>query len=394
MSIWPRLELGEVVEINPRQPKGIPEAQAVSFVPMAAVNEAQGKIVDRQVREFATVSKGFTTFADGDVLFAKITPCMENGKAAIARDLVNGIGAGSTEFYVLRPGQRILPEFLFHFVRRQSFREACKSHFAGSGGQQRVPRPYLQKVALPVPPLEEQRRIVSVLNRADEIKRRADAARTKARAINSALFLDLFGDPGTNPKGWQPVRLQEVIDRIVGGKNVEAGNGSSPYRILKVSAVTSGQFQPRESKPAPDGYQPPPEHYVRKGDFLFSRANTSALVGAVALVEDDPVGLLLPDKIWRIKWRRTVVEPRFAYSLLRTSAIRRTFSKIASGTSDSMKNISQAKLIRIEVPMPPLSLQTAFAEQIGHVESVASRLDAAAVKAKAMAAAMSAEVFG
>ena len=88
MSGWPIRELGDVVEINPRLPKGIAAPQEVSFVPMAAVDEIHGSIADRQVREFGTVSKGFPTFTNGDVLFAKITPCMENGKAAIASGLV------------------------------------------------------------------------------------------------------------------------------------------------------------------------------------------------------------------------------------------------------------------------------------------------------------------
>jgi type I restriction enzyme S subunit len=94
VSGWPLHELSDAVEFNPRTPKGIPASQHLSFVPMAAVDEIHGAIIDRHVREFGVVSKGFPTFANGDVLFAKITPCMENGKAAIASDLVNGIGRG------------------------------------------------------------------------------------------------------------------------------------------------------------------------------------------------------------------------------------------------------------------------------------------------------------
>jgi len=73
----------------------------------------------------------------------------------------------------------------------------------------------------------------------------------------------MFGDPGTNPKGWPCVALRDLIVRIHGGKNIEAGEGTSTYRILKVSAVTSGQFDPSEAKPAPDDYVPPADHLGR-----------------------------------------------------------------------------------------------------------------------------------
>lgn len=253
---------------------------------------------------------------------------------------------------------------------------------------------FLEGLRFPLPPLDEQRRIVGLLDRAAEIRRRADAARAKARAIIPALFLDTFGDPATNPKGWPVVGLGNVISRITGGKNIEAGNGTSRYRIMKVSAVTSGMFKANQAKPAPDDHIPAEDHHVRAGDFLFSRANTSELVGAVAIADDVPAGLLLPDKIWRIEWTPSRMEPRYAYSLLRSSEIRRIFAVIGSGTSGSMKNISQAKLVRVPIPLPPLAIQTAFAEQTQRIESLARQLDAAAAKAEAMAAALSAEVFG
>ena len=212
MSAWPAVNFGEVVQINPRIGTDRPAlSMPVTFVPMAAVCEYTGSILSPDVRQFSDVAKGFPIFAENDVLFAKITPCMENGKAAIARNLKNQIGAGSTEFFVLRPSEQILSEFIFHFIRRPHFRAICKANFTGSAGQQRVPKSFLEKTQIPLPPLDVQRRIVGLLDQAAEIRRRADAARAKARAIIPALFLNTFGDPATNPKGW-PVR--EVGDLI------------------------------------------------------------------------------------------------------------------------------------------------------------------------------------
>ncbi len=287
-------------------------------------------------------------------------------------------------------GPDIYPEFLAYWLEWSRDRLI---ELASGATFKEINKSTLKKLPIPLPPLEEQRRIVGLLDRAAEIRRRADAARARARAIIPALFLDTFGDPATNPKAWPVVELGDVIARITGGKNIEAGNGTSKYRIMKVSAVTSGIFKAHEAKPAPDDHIPAEDHHVRAGDFLFSRANTSELVGAVAIADDVPKGLLLPDKIWRIEWTSTRIEPRYAYSLLRSSEIRRIFAVIGSGTSGSMKNISQAKLVRVPIPLPPLPLQTVFAEQASRLESLARHLDAAAAKAEAMAAALSAECF-
>src|SRR2546426_10423208 len=99
----------------------------VTFVPMSAIDEVTGSIEKPQVRKFQEVRSGYTQFSDGDVLFAKITPCMENGKAAIARKLVNGIGCGTTELHVLRPLGSVLPEYIFHYIRQKSFRNAAQA---------------------------------------------------------------------------------------------------------------------------------------------------------------------------------------------------------------------------------------------------------------------------
>ncbi len=128
MSTWLVKPLGEVCEINPRLPRNhdISDDREVSFVPMAAVDEAFGIIANGEVRPFAEVKKGYTYSKDDDVLFAKITPCMENGKAAIARELSGGVGFGSTEFLVLRSRGEVLPEWVFYFIWRQRFRDDAK----------------------------------------------------------------------------------------------------------------------------------------------------------------------------------------------------------------------------------------------------------------------------
>jgi len=393
VTAWPIRELGDVVEINPRQPKGIAPSQEVSFVPMAAVDEIHGAITDRQVREFGAVSKGFPTFADGDVLFAKITPCMENGKAAIASNLVSGIGAGSTEFYVLRAGENILPEYVFHFVRRSSFRAACKANFTGTAGQQRVPRSYLEKVMLPLPPLEEQRRIVGLLDRAAEIRRRADAARAKARAIIPALFLEMFGDPATNPEGWHQVRFSEVVSEFRYGTNQKCHDSQSDgdVAVLRIPNVIGGRIDWSDLKFAVLPEKERAKTDLRTGDVLFVRTNGNPeYIGRCAMFEGDRSA----------SYASYLIRARLGAELLPYFAVvhfnherYRPLVVRAGRTTAGNFNLSTEGLGALPVMGPPLALQTAFAEQAQRLEANARALDAAAAKAKTMAAALSAEVF-
>jgi hypothetical protein len=137
-----------IEELNPRSRTPLEAGTPVSFVPMSAVDEVFGEIVGAEDRPIEEVSRGYTPFTDGDVLFAKITPCMQNGKAAVARNLRNGVGFGSTEFHVLRPKPLELSEWLFHFVRCESFRKGAAANLTGTAGQQRVPAEFLANTVI------------------------------------------------------------------------------------------------------------------------------------------------------------------------------------------------------------------------------------------------------
>ena len=388
-------KLGDICEINPRLPRehGLKDDSEVSFVPMAAVSEVSGTIGSATLRRYAEVKKGYTAFSDGDVLFAKITPCMENGKAALASGLAGGRGFGSTEFHVLRARESVLPEWVYYFVRREPFRREAKRNFTGTAGQQRVPTSFLQEALVPVPPLEEQRRIVDLLARAEGIVRLRREAQRKAAELIPAIFVDMFGDPATNPRGLPLRSVRELVARFEGGKNLQAGSdGSTDFRILKVSAVTSGEYVESESKPTPNGYEPPQNHVVREGDMLFSRANTQELVGATAVVRATNGRTLLPDKLWRIVWAEPV-EQAFMHALLQSAHVRQELGKLSSGTSASMRNISQAKLFELRLPIPSLEDQRTFARRAEAAQAIRSQQEGALAKATTIFDALMSRAF-
>lgn len=199
----------DICEINPRARLNMLDEETVSFVPMADVDEKVGRIVGKQTRTYGEVKKGFTPFKEGDVLFAKITPCMQNGKAAIACGLIEGIGFGSTEFHVLRAGPVVTPEFLFAVVRLQSFRNQAISTFTGTVGQQRVPAEFLKQYRLPVPPKAEVLKFSRLLREIISTQIELEATAYKLDSQFSLLLQRAFS--GQLTAKWRKAHSNELL---------------------------------------------------------------------------------------------------------------------------------------------------------------------------------------
>lgn len=167
---WPIVRLGDYCIVNPTKPKGISDEMEVSFIPMQDVSDdgSCNKFINRP---YAEVKKGFTYCADGDVIFAKITPCMENGKGAELQGLTNAIGMGSTEFHVLRPiSGKSISTWLYHFTKLDIIRKDAAKNMTGTGGQKRVPASYFDNFKIGVPSIDEQMNFAALANQADKSK--------------------------------------------------------------------------------------------------------------------------------------------------------------------------------------------------------------------------------
>ncbi|MGB0744056.1 MAG: restriction endonuclease subunit S, partial [Opitutales bacterium] len=153
--------MGECLELNPKIDKSkISDDRDVHFVPMPAVEALSNKIDTSEVRKFGAVKKGYTPFTSNDVLFAKITPCMENGKMVVVPELRHGLAFGSTEFHVLRTNGDVMPEWVFYFVSSHAFRAEAEHNMTGAVGQRRVRIDFIAQHEISLPPLNEQKRIV------------------------------------------------------------------------------------------------------------------------------------------------------------------------------------------------------------------------------------------
>lgn len=189
---FPAHKISEICELNPKKPKEIDDNTECSFVPMSAVSE-DGELNLTQIKLYEDVKKGFTYFAEEDVLFAKITPCMENGKGTIAKGLKNKFGFGSTEFHVLRPLNDISnARWLFQITKFKKFRENAEKSMTGSAGQKRVPAGFFDNYFIPVPPFELQQKFAAVAEQIESEKSKIKSAIAETQTLFNALMSEYF----------------------------------------------------------------------------------------------------------------------------------------------------------------------------------------------------------
>ncbi len=195
---YKNLPIERYCKLNPTT--SIPNSiEEVSFIPMECVSDTFGEITKHRPGK-AGGTKGYTKFKENDILWAKITPCMQNGKCALACNLKNEFGFGSTEFHVFRPNEMILPEFLYCFLRTKRLREVAMTYFTGSAGQQRVGSNFLEALTIPEIPITsehpeditQEKIVANIFERKREIKEaylRMDYLRTEAkREFEGAVF--------------------------------------------------------------------------------------------------------------------------------------------------------------------------------------------------------------
>jgi type I restriction enzyme S subunit len=226
-TAWPEVSLGEVALINPRLSSTLDYDEKVSFIPMAAVDAITGTVDSGKILTYGELSTGLTPFESGDVLVAKITPCFENGKIAQARTHTR-IAFGSTEFHIVRARPAAADQrYLFHFLRQGWIRRAGERRMIGSAGQRRVPEAFLREIPIPLPPVQEQRRIAEMLDSVGGLRAKRGKSIALLDFLTESVFLDMFGTSSTppitvnpkvskHPEGWSWQPLTQVARLATG----------------------------------------------------------------------------------------------------------------------------------------------------------------------------------
>ena len=393
MNSWPLIPLDEIADVSagnpaPQDPSHFSD-EGHPFVRMQDVGRVHvspnlTETVDR-ITDAAVRQGGLRLYPKGTLLVPKSGASVNLNHRAMLGRAAYVVSHLAT---IVPDSQRVDPSYLFHWSMVYDPRKQAQVTSLPS-----LPLSLIKAALVPLPPLEEQRRIVGRLDRAAEIRRRADAARAKARAIIPALFLDTFGDPATNPKGWPVATVGDVLDSASYGTSQKASDAGGGLPVIRMGNVTmNGQLDTTDLKYMELTEAEREKAELLEGDLLFNRTNSKGLVGKTGLW-DGRFDAVAASYFIRLRVNRERIVPAYLWAFFNTSHMKRVLFQTARGAI-GQANINAKELRAFPVATPSLPLQTAFAEQASRLESLARHLDAAAAKAEAMAGGLSAEVFG
>lgn len=299
------------------------------------------------------ISSAKYVFSPEHVLIGKLRPNL--AKVALPQKS----GVCSTDILPIRPRAGLDRRFLAHYLLTPWTVAWCANRATGASLPRLSPK-VLEQLQLPLPSLEEQRRIADILDRTDALLAKRRKVIEYLNALKVAQFSSLLNVASrSRPLG----ELVRAIDSGTSLKCEARPAEGDELGILKLGAISSGVFREEENKALLDAPQGFAAKMLRPGDVLMSRKNTRDLVGAVALVPRTVrSGLLLPDLIYRIELRQEMVLPQYFQAAMGTKRMRNAIQRIASGSAASMVNISQQRLMELEMPVASMEAQRSFAE--------------------------------
>lgn len=406
---WGIKSLSQVGDINPRyvMPSRWGNSHKVAFVPMASIDETFGQVRFFESKVLNEVTSGKTRFVQNDILFAKITPCTENGKVAMAEEIPSEVGFGSTEFHIIHPHDRVMPRFLLFYLRTSSVREAVTASMTGTTGRKRVPTSFMKNLNVPLPPLEEQHQIVAILEQAEELRRlRSEADRLTEEILPSA-FIEMFGDLRENPKGWKTVKLGDAyyFRRHGGGTPNQGGKLMSRWELpeewqektlknvlsLNQSGTWGQNIRDGErnypilrSTNMPQGgdlsfdnvaYRYVAKQTARKytlapGDVLLNKSSGSKEhIGKICMFKGAPDNqlYLFSNFTQRLRADRKAVLPEYLFFFLKSDFAVANFERMHA-TSSGLRNINMSLYSSQPVLVPPLEEQQRFGDLVKELQ--------------------------
>jgi type I restriction enzyme S subunit len=361
---WQTKKLGEICQIKPPKVEArrqVSESDLVSFVPMEDLGIDQKFLVSTRTKPLAEVIGSYTYFADGDVLLAKITPCFENRKLGIAANLTKGIGFGSSEYIVFRPGQSVNKEWLYYFLSRESFRKEGAAHMSGAVGHKRVPKEFIETYPIPLPPLPEQHRIVAILDEAftgiATAKANAEKNIQNARELFESDLHSIFTQRG---EGWVEKKLRDVCDVIA---------GQSP----------EGKFYNQEGRGRPfyQGKKEFGEKYIGQPTTWTTQTTKIAVKYDILISVRAPVGpinystedICIGRGLAAIRCSRAIESDFLFYFLLSVQ------KKIAGRDGAVFASIKKSDIESFVLPLPPLPEQHRIVDQLKVLNIKTKRLE-------------------
>jgi len=377
MAGWEVKSLGDVCTIKPPKAEArakLADGDHVSFAPMEDLGIGVKYLQPQRTRQLSEVSGSYTYFADGDVLLAKITPCFENGKLGVARDLANGVGFGSSEYIVLRPAPTLDAEFLYYYLARPIFLEEGARHMAGAVGHKRVTKEFVESYPIPLPPLSEQRRIVAILDEAFE-----GIATAKANAEkNLQNARELFGRLSA-------AVLDQLapISRIATLEEVAEPGCSLSYGIVQPGEEVAGGLpivRPvdlNDGVVTLDGLKRIDPALAKSYDRTTLKGNDILLcvrgtTGTLALADSELTGANVTRGIVPIRFDAAQLSQDFGYCLMRSEPVQMQIRAKTYGTALMQINIRDLR--QLKLPVPPKREQDVAVKRFDELNAATDQL--------------------
>lgn len=354
---WPKAPVSNLAEVNPRY--SVKKGLSYPFIEMASVGENFTGIITLDMRKLE--GSGLSRFKAGDTLFAKITPCAENGKVAFVQSLPGNIGLGSTEFIVLSPRPDVHARFLFHLACSHDVRGRAVARMEGSTGRQRVPDEVFEKrLLVPIPLPEEQAAIARILDAVDSAVERTRAAVERAANVKQALAQRLFQEGvrgeaqektaiGLLPKSWNAVPVNSVVTAAQYGLSVPMQDkGAMP--VLRMVNIQGGAVLLEQLKyvTLPDKLIAP--YIVKRGDVLFNRTNSQEHVGKVGIYRYD-TPIVFASYLIRLCANTTKVDNYYLGHVLNSYSSQCRIKRYATPGVQQV-NINATNLGKVLIPLP------------------------------------------
>jgi len=379
---WELKPLNEVCQIRPpkREAKEVlGENDFVSFVPMKVLGEDEKSFNSIENKKLSEVTSSYTYFKNNDVLLAKITPCFENGKLGIAKNLTNEIGFGSSEFIVYRALDSLHPEYLYYFLSQESFRIIGKSQMTGAVGHKRIPKEFYERYKIPVPPLKEQKQIVNTLDKAfnqiDQAKENLEQNLHNAKELFQSKLNEVFSQRG---EGWVEKRLGDVCS-VLNGYAFKSKDviDNSNTQLLRMGNLYQNKLD-LGRKPVfyPDSFADEYSDYLLKeNDLIMSLTGTvdKTDYGYTVRIDSTEVNLLLNQRIMKIDvLDNNILDSRYLHSFLLSPDFLEKLYATANGTRQA--NLSSRTILTLTLPMPKLEIQKSIVKELDKLNELSNNL--------------------
>ncbi len=390
---WPLTSLGSLCaqKTGTVNPSNTPDRPFV-YVDIASIDNKSKTIVEPQhLMGSEAPSRARRSIRTNDVIVSMTRPNL-NAVALVSCEFNEQVC--STGFCVLRAGPRILPDFIFHFVRSRSFINSVSGLVSGAL-YPAVTEDQIRNLPIPLPPLDEQRRIVGILDHATSIRRLREQAQAKVRQIIPALFVDMFGDPATNPKGYDVAELDSVADiksgLTKGRKLNEKDIISLPY--LRVANVQDGRLDLSEIKHIDVMRDEVDRFLLRRGDLVMTEGGDPDKLGRSAIWRNEVEICVHQNHVFRVRPLLKFVLSDYLCALSCSGYGKGYFLSVAKRTT-GIASINRTQLGRFPILMAPIALQQEFAERVSEIEAMATLGDTATQGAERLAQSLMSQVFG